>query len=1083
MIEIKINTENLIDSPYSESKKSAFIFEDNELLEQIVQELKNAHPSVFLISGYRGVGKTSFVTRVAEEFKADHLFASINVAKYEGYPHLVKRLIRQLYLSFDTHPTKQNIDTTLKIEFELLYDRTFNDIVNSQLIREQKENGSEYAKKIDLKKLFIPIVFTIVMAINLGFDFVASKLINIILTIAGLIWSTLTTWSLGITKTATNTNATELTRKSLYDNEIAEHYLLEILKKLEENNIKVLIAFDELDKHDSITDVMRIIDDLKPLLLSGKANFFIIAGQQLSYHCEEAAMKENEVISSIFSKTIHIPFLSHATLKSYCLNLLMEGKDKENTLVLDFLDSMILQSRRIPRILVNLIRSKLQWQNNEAYLAFDEIKSSEHSRNAKLLNSLSNVTDQALPKIAKTATQLDFFIAQVHIWVHRMMEYRSARFLLSEVKNVNSYKEKVPSHYFAQLDSLGELLTDELLQNELLNIEHSEEPEIESHYSWRWVNENPIEYRMSIEDTNTLDQTIQQEIGSGDFITEFAEFEQLTRNISREIGINQKQPLTPLDTILNALKSKGIIEQKHIDLAKEIIKARNQIVHGERIGNDAVKLADKFIFNLRRLKAEILDDYVFYIGKNTLLDYTLQRDNRGNFDFIAEISNKTIAVDIKYRKKALPNTSDIINTFRKFENFKKATSHNARYVLFFFVAGESSYTKLQGTVRRILEKDFPTIKGIAEIVYISEDFGTPVKTIISEKLQGLAAQPEIQDNSISSEFNQNAAIENLTNEFLKYIQDYFLFEALYSHNIENNINIERDLQSIKQNDISPDFNYIYTLWQSSYKILRNIETLRKGMDSNEQYNLDLMTSYVYYVMTGLWGDVPLLSELNGLDGNYAPPRVAVGQIRDTNITRLKNLLDSAKKDTPHYIQTTSMIAKYYLEKKDYNAVSKYTKLIINAPNFSLAVLDEIFDTEVESIMGYNLQEHKIIQNESFMKLCSKGKYTHILRNTEILLMAAEASFHQGDSEDAIEYINGIKRRYNKAPINKINKEFTSVLINEWRENLGGEGSYFFALKRNGLAANKLNIENHKLLLPIPRQELLANPNIVQNPGY
>src|SRR5690606_13307414 len=178
-----------------------------------------------------------------------------------------------------------------------------------------------------------------------------------------------------------------------------------------------------------------------------------------------------------------------------------------------------------------------------------------------------------------------------------------------------------------------------------------------------------------------------------------------------------------------------------------------------------------------------------------------------------------------------------------------------------------------------------------------------------------------------------------------------------------------------------------------------------------------------------------------------------------------------------------MIAKYYLEKKDYYAVGKYTKLVIDGPNFSLAVANEVFDTREESIMGYNLQEHKIIQNESFMKLCSKGKYTHILRNTEILLMAAEASFHQGDSEDAIEYINGIKRRYNKAPINKINKEFTTVLINEWRENLGGEGSYFFALKRNGLAANKLNIENHKLLLPIPRQELLVNPNIVQNPGY
>ncbi|WP_257658747.1 RagB/SusD family nutrient uptake outer membrane protein [Parapedobacter lycopersici] len=1082
-MDIKINTENLIDSPYSESKKSAFVFEDDEFLEQIIQELKNAHPSVFLVSGYRGVGKTSFVVRVAEHLKADHIFASINVAKYEGYPHLVKRLIRQLYLSFDAYTKKQNVDQELIDEFALLYDRTFNDVVNNQLIREQEENKLEHTAALNLKKLFLPIAFALITVINLGLDLIPSRLTNTILAITGLIWSTLTTWKLAIKKTATETNTNESSRKSLYDDEIAEHYLLEILKKINENKTKVLIAFDELDKHDNITDVMRIIDDLKPLLLSGRANFFVIAGQQLSYHYEEAAMKENEVISSIFSKTIHIPFLSQATLKSYCLNLLIEEKDKKNELVLDFLDSMILHSRRIPRILVNLIRSNLQWQNNEAYLVLDEIKSSEHSRNAKLLSSLSKVTDQTLSKISITPTQLDFFTAQIHIWARRMIEYRSAHFLLSEVKDINSYKGKAPARYYLQLDNLGELLTDELLQKELLGISHSDDEEEESHYYWTRFNESPIEYRFSNDETGLWSQASQQGISSGDFITEFAEFEQLTRHISGEIGINQKQPVMALDTLLSTLKSKGVIGQKPIDSAKEIIKARNQIVHGERVGNEAIKLVDESIFNLRRLKAEILEDYVFYIGKDTLPDYIIQRDNRGNFDFVAESNNKTIAVDVKYRKKASANTSDVINAFRNFENFKKITPHNTRYVLFYFVAAESTYSKLQGTVRRLLDKDFSALKDSAEIVYISENPDESFKKIFTEKLQELAAKPEIQAYSVSPGFNQFEAKENLTKEFLKYIQDYFLFEALYSHSIVNNTNIERDLLSIQQNDISPNLNHIYSLWQSSYKILRHIETLKNRSESDEQNNLDLITSYIYYVMIGLWGDVPLLSELSGHDVSFAPPRVSAVQVRDTNISQLKDLLHKTKENTSHYIQAASIIAKYYLETKDYYAVSEYTKSIINAPNFSLAVTDEIFDTEKEAIMGHNLREHKDIQNSEYVELCGKGKYIHIIRNTEILLMAAEASFHLGNYDDATNFINKLKRRNNKEAIDKINEDFITILIDEWRENLGGEGSYFLALKRNELATSELHIEEYKLLLPIPQQELVLNPNMMQNPGY
>ncbi|MBQ4082900.1 MAG: RagB/SusD family nutrient uptake outer membrane protein, partial [Bacteroidaceae bacterium] len=48
--------------------------------------------------------------------------------------------------------------------------------------------------------------------------------------------------------------------------------------------------------------------------------------------------------------------------------------------------------------------------------------------------------------------------------------------------------------------------------------------------------------------------------------------------------------------------------------------------------------------------------------------------------------------------------------------------------------------------------------------------------------------------------------------------------------------------------------------------------------------------------------------------------------------------------------------------------------------------------------------------------------------------------------------------------------------------LYGIGNFAF-YKRNGVAVKELGIKEYQQLLPIPRQELYANPNMTQNPEY
>ena len=575
------------------------------------------------------------------------------------------------------------------------------------------------------------------------------------------------------------------------------------------------------------------------------------------------------------------------------------------------------------------------------------------------------------------------------------------------------------------------------------------------------------------------DTQLEQVVGSGDFLTEFAELENLCRRIYNETRKDGNNIKASLRTILEEFKINGIIDAKLHELSTKVLENRNLIAHGDVIGNEGADLANQSLFNLRRLKAEILENYVFNISKNVLLKYSLNKENRDNFDFIAEGENITLAVDVKYRKKGLPNTSDIIDAFRNFENFKTVSSNNVKYILFFFITQEHSYSKLNSSVKRILKKDFPMLKGNAEIIYIPLNDEKSFTTIITSSLEKYSKEPQKVKSIVASPFIFN---ENNNTKFVKHITDYFLFEALYSHSINVEITIDEDLLKIRENKISPDLKYLNSLWQSSNITLRDIKLSQEKADATKQYQFQLSITYIYYVMTGLWGDVCLLPKLNGTDMNLTPPRSPIEEIRDSNISVLKNLHSNTSENTKAHIQIASMLAKYYLEKKDYYSVSLYTKMIIDSSNFSLAMNDEIFDTDKESIIGFNLENYPEISN-LFLKLCANGKYLHLIRNTEILLMAAEASFYQGESNIALEYINKIRKRNNKALILDTNNQFIETLLAEWKDNLGGEGSYFFALKRNGYATEKLQIENYQLLLPIPQQVLENNYNLRQNPGY
>lgn len=126
----------------------------------------------------------------------------------------------------------------------------------------------------------------------------------------------------------------------------------------------------------------------------------------------------------------------------------------------------------------------------------------------------------------------------------------------------------------------------------------------------------------------------------------------------------------------------------------------------------------------------------------------------------------------------------------------------------------------------------------------------------------------------------------------------------------------------------------------------------------------------------------------------------------------------------------------------------------------------------------------------------------LLRLSETYLNAAEAAVQTGDNAKAVKYLNPIVQRAN--PENSVEGKILTLedVLNERRKELVAEGHRMFDVIRNGMTVKRIDVTDkkisktehntsymeydwtfYKIVLPIPKKEMDANPNMQQNPGY
>lgn len=109
---------------------------------------------------------------------------------------------------------------------------------------------------------------------------------------------------------------------------------------------------------------------------------------------------------------------------------------------------------------------------------------------------------------------------------------------------------------------------------------------------------------------------------------------------------------------------------------------------------------------------------------------------------------------------------------------------------------------------------------------------------------------------------------------------------------------------------------------------------------------------------------------------------------------------------------------------------------------------------------------------------------HTIRLAEMLLIRAEANFRLGTQVGAspLDDINAIRQRA-KLPLYTATQLTLANILKERKLELAFEGFTLDDVKRLQGNVGNLQWNSPKLVFPIPKREILANTNLVQNEGY
>jgi hypothetical protein len=517
----------LKDSPYTAGEDEWPQYHEDKV-SNLANEILNGNKTCYLISGYRGVGKTSFIRQVEEKAERlldekrnintengtsseevpECLFVLTNFAKYENHKSLLRRMIRDVYQEYrkneaakvqneeekkvskkkSTRTIKnllvrliRNISQTykknkavifqndeekrinekkiqekeFKEKIEDLYKRTFQDIKTQLSISDSSELKITGESDVSgMVKKYLPLFLQTIISGAGSYYFIKQWLVKavpltIILGISLTFWLIFNLFKVSVSFTRKISKESKSTLEEIYDDEIAHFKFQELLDSFNSLNYRLVFVLDELDKV-NITDLDNLIKEMKPYLLSGKAHFIIVAGQELAYRYLWAYSGDDAVIGSLFSKFYHIPLFTRDNLEEIgkrFINFDNASPDSISKLSPLF-DYLIFKCRRVPRSFIARFRQIVVWDIDEnkeqtAYIKIPDKQTTELQ--VQILAMIREIERLSITPKQYEPVLNDYLITQLFINAQQMI------FKKDYFQSVNDYLE-----HYSKSDQLAD---------------------------------------------------------------------------------------------------------------------------------------------------------------------------------------------------------------------------------------------------------------------------------------------------------------------------------------------------------------------------------------------------------------------------------------------------------------------------------------------------------------------------------------------------------------------------------------------------------------------------------------------------
>lgn len=574
-----VNLKRVVELPLNDFAR----FETENLRNDILllrESIKGDSPSSVLLTGYKGVGKSSFVQTALSLIEDDLLVCSIQIPRFEGSGVLFRKIIRSIYLGSLQHKLPSETDDFLTV----LYERTFHnvDITNDNLV----ENAYGYDAKFDVLKLALFIVVSAYSLSVLVFPGAAEVIVNVapirfihfILFVFSSFMTLANILSIIRSKSLRRVNSKRILSTTFFDDEIAEHQTLEVLDKISKSDLKVVLVFDEIDKIDNGEELEALFKSLKTMLLSGKSYNIVVAGPILFKKLIRSYNRDDDFFASMFSRHFHVGVENVESFSNIYKEVFAQAPDSKV-----FYD-LLLKSNFVLRRLVLEIRKHSVFFDDAFHYCYQESPLSDHFE--KLVSSI-----QVIPKIVfsnPSKIERDVAVYSLCMWTNRIISKNGFRFSFNMI-----FDEAEFSSFPEEIKKSLELCCRELINDfcswDVLDEIDSIDPDGEPFYKWNLL-------QGSKQDINA------NEVPVNEFLDRFFRFEKILTEVSSWLlGTNPEGSIERLVGLLGSRHPEWgeLIQDSGMD---RIFYIKNKITHEVELDNN--EKSELVVFSSKVLSLE-----------------------------------------------------------------------------------------------------------------------------------------------------------------------------------------------------------------------------------------------------------------------------------------------------------------------------------------------------------------------------------------------------------------------------------------------------------------------------------------------